>query len=362
MGTRDPGMDEFPDDGNPALPAPPPLEMTVTADLAGTRLDRALGSLVPAELALSRSRLAVLIAEGHVLFDDGRTVAEPARKVKEGERYRITLPAPEDPEPRPEDIPLTIVHEDAHLVVVDKPAGMVVHPAPGAPNGTLVNALLHHCGDSLSGIGGVRRPGIVHRIDKETSGLLVCAKTDAAHQGLAVLFAQHDVERVYLAICHGVPNRADPRLGGLDGVSFEAGGTVRIETLIDRHPTDRKRMAVTSGRGRRAITRLRVAEAFGTTAALLECRLETGRTHQIRVHAAYTGHALIGDPIYGGRRKLPGALDPSLTAAIAGFPRQALHAARLGFVHPVTGASLSFSAPMPEDLANLANVIRHHFP
>ncbi|CAN0603626.1 unnamed protein product, partial [Ectocarpus sp. 12 AP-2014] len=197
-----------------------------------------------------------------------------------------------------EDIPLAIVYEDDDLIVVDKPTGMVVHPAPGSPSGTLVNALLHHFGGKLSGVGGEKRPGIVHRIDKDTSGLLVVAKSDAAHHGLAAQFADHSLERSYLAVCHGVPDIGDPRLAGVKGVGFEQGGIIRITTQLARHKTDRQRQAVLFQNGRHAVTRLRLAETFGTSAALISCKLETGRTHQIRVHLAHIGHGLIGDPVY----------------------------------------------------------------
>ncbi len=310
-------------------------ELAIPAQAAGDRLDRALAAAAAAAgLPLSRSRIAALIADGAVAGPDGATVREPARRVKPGERYLLDVPPAAEPEPRPEAIPLSIAYEDEHLIVVDKPAGMVVHPAPGAETGTLVNALLAHCGESLTGIGGARRPGIVHRIDKDTSGLLVVAKTEAAHAGLAAQFAAHTVERRYLAIVWGAPDRADPRLAGLPGVSFEPERWVRIETGIARHRTDRKRMAVVAG-GRRAVTRLRVIERFGPAerplASLVECRLETGRTHQIRVHASYIGHALIGDPVYGRARPLSAAAGPeALRAALLGFPRQALHAADAG--------------------------------
>lgn len=316
----------------------------------------------PEEALLSRSRLARLLAEGAVARD-GAVVTDAKAKVAEGEVYTITLDAPVAIEARPEAIPLDVVHEDADLIVIDKPAGMVVHPAPGQWTGTLVNALLHHCGDSLSGVGGARRPGIVHRIDKETSGLLVVAKSDRAHQGLAAQFEAHSVERRYLALCHGVPDAADPRLRGVRGAGFEGAGVLRIATGIDRHRTDRQRQAVVFGSGRHAVTRVRVVETFGhpPAAALVECRLETGRTHQIRVHLAHAGHGLIGDPVYGGRRRLPvAALGAEAVAAAAAFPRQALHAASLGFVHPVTGRTLTFESPLPADMAALVAALRRH--
>ncbi|MEL7177754.1 MAG: RluA family pseudouridine synthase, partial [Pseudomonadota bacterium] len=256
----------------------------------------------------------------------------------------------------PEDIPLDVVFEDADLIVINKPAGMVVHPAPGTPSGTLVNALLHHCGEDLSGVGGMKRPGIVHRIDKETSGLLVVAKSDAAHHGLAAQFEKHTVERYYRAVCYGVPDANDPRVRGVKGVSFEPGNIMRITTQLARHRTDRQKQAVLFQGGRHAVTRVRIVERFGQpeVAALVECWLETGRTHQIRVHLAHAGHGLIGDPTYGRRRKLNAkALSEAGIAAAAGFERQALHAAILGFKHPVSGENVRFEAPLPDDMAAL---------
>jgi 23S rRNA pseudouridine1911/1915/1917 synthase len=358
-----------PCDGDDAAP----IELTIAEAHAGQRLDKALALLTSEIPGLSRSRIAQLIADGAVkLGAEGATVTETKRKVKLGESYLLELPPLLPIDPQPEAIALTVVHEDADLIVVNKPAGMVVHPAPGAETGTLVNALLHHCGDSLSGIGGALRPGIVHRIDKNTSGLLVVAKSDAAHAGLSALFAAHDIERRYLAIAWSAPSRADPRLAGLPGISFEAGGWVRIEAAIARHPNDRKRMAVVpagshggSIRGRRAVTRLRVTETFGPAerpfASLLECRLETGRTHQIRVHATYAGHALLGDPVYGRARAVSEKqITPEALAALHSFPRQALHAASLGFIHPVTGESLSFTAPLPQDMLDLVEILRRN--
>ncbi|WP_340107998.1 RluA family pseudouridine synthase [Pikeienuella sp. HZG-20] len=319
------------------------IRLTVPEDSRGGRLDRALAELAPE--GLSRTRIAALIRDGAVA-EDGATVTDPAGKVKPGRTYELTLPAPEAPVPQPEAIPLDVIFEDAHLIVVDKPAGMVVHPAPGSRNGTLVNALLHHCGATLSGIGGVRRPGIVHRIDKDTSGLLVVAKTDIAHHGLSALFAAHDLTREYLALVRGVPDRADPRLMGTPGVSVD-GPWLRIETLIGRHRTDRKKMAVTKGGpARRAVTRFRIERKLNG-AALLRCRLETGRTHQIRVHMAHLGHGLIGDQTYG--RSARAGLPP-LAAA---FPRQALHAATLEFRHPVTHNMLKFFTEPPTDFRAL---------
>ena len=315
---------------------------------------------MPEDAALSRSRLARLIADGAVRRD-GQVLDDPRARVAAGDVLVLDLPEAAETDIRPEDIALSVVFEDDDLIVIDKPAGMVVHPAPGAGAGTLVNALLHHCGDSLSGVGGEKRPGIVHRIDKDTSGLLVAAKSDRAHHGLAAQFEDHTTHRRYLALVQGVPDAADPRLRGIRGVDFEPGNILRIATRLDRHRTDRQRQAVYFDKGRHAVTRARVIEVFGAPAqlALVECWLETGRTHQIRVHMAHAGHALVGDPVYGGRRRLAaGALPPGAAEAVAAFPRQALHAQELGFVHPVTGATLRFQAPLPPDFASLLAGLR----
>jgi 23S rRNA pseudouridine1911/1915/1917 synthase len=260
--------------------------------------------------------------------------------VRAGESYRVTVPPAALAGPEAEPIALSVVYEDDHLIVIDKPPGMVVHPAPGWAGATLVNALLHHCGGSLSGIGGVKRPGIVHRIDKDTSGLVVAAKTDAAHQGLAAQFAEHSITRSYLAVCWGVPV---PRQGEIRG-------------NIGRSVGDRKKMAIVPKGGRTALSRYRVQEAFGETAALVECRLATGRTHQIRVHLASIGHPLIGDRVYGRRR--PGACSGSEHALLAAFPRQALHAYRLGFLHPITCLRLVFASQIPCDINELLNLLK----
>jgi 23S rRNA pseudouridine1911/1915/1917 synthase len=318
------------------------------------RLDRALARDVP-DTTLSRSRLARLIAAGAVRRG-GVPVTDAAAPVAAGEVFEIVLPEAEAGEAQPEAIALDVVFEDADLVVVNKPAGMVVHPGPGQRTGTLVNALLAHCGEGLRGVGALGRPGIVHRIDRDTSGLLVAAKTRRAHQGLAAQFAAHAVDRHYRAFVHGAPDPADPRLRGLRGAAWESGGVLRLATLIDRHPGDRQRQAVRFDRGRTAVTRARVLERFGwpPAAALLDCWLETGRTHQIRVHLAHAGHGLIGDPVYGGRRRASAqALGAAAAAAADAFPRQALHAATLGFRHPAGGAALAFAAPLPADLAAL---------
>ena len=324
------------------------------------RLDKALARDVPEQAALSRSRLMRLIAEGAV-SRGGAAVTDPKARVAEGDVLDITVGEAVDVATEAEDIPLTVIWEDDDLIVIDKPVGMVVHPAPGSYSGTLVNALLHHFGGKLSGVGGEKRPGIVHRIDKDTSGLLVVAKSDRAHHGLAAQFEAHAVNRRYLALVHAAPDAADPRLRGISGVSFEPGGIVRIATQLARHKTDRQRQAVLAAGGRHAVTRARVVETFGPAraASLLECWLETGRTHQIRVHMAHVGHALLGDQTYGGRRRLAAkAVGDAVAEAANGFPRQALHAATLGFAHPVSGEVLEFVSPLPPDMAELLVLLR----
>jgi 23S rRNA pseudouridine1911/1915/1917 synthase len=301
------------------------IHITLGPGHAGWRLDRALAAAVP---TLSRERLKALIRSGALT----PLVRDPAAKVRGGEEFQLAVPEPQPAHNEAQDIPLTIVFEDEHLLVVDKPAGLVVHPAAGNRDRTLVNALLHHCGASLSGIGGVARPGIVHRIDKDTSGLLAVAKTDAAHEGLARQFAAHSIERRYLAIVSGVPRTL--------------GGT--IDAPLARSSANRKKMAVVAeGRGKRAVTRWKRVEVL-RDAALVECRLETGRTHQVRVHMASIGHPLVGDPFYGGSGKTHRKLLSEL-----GFHRQALHAATLGFIHPVTKFRLSFESGMPPDMQEL---------
>jgi len=319
------------------------------------RLDKALSRDVPDEAALSRSRLGKLIEEGAVAVN-GETITNPRFRANEGDAIVIRVDEADESHIGAEEIPLEVVYEDDDLIVVNKPAGMVVHPAPGTPGGTLVNALIHHCGETLSGVGGEKRPGIVHRIDKETSGLLVAAKRDRAHHGLAAQFEKHTVERHYLAICYGVPDQNDPRLHGVKGTSFDPGNILKIQTHLGRHKTDRQKQAVSFHGGRHAVTRARIVQALGEppVAALIECWLETGRTHQIRVHLAHVGHSLIGDPVYGGRRKLNAkAVGEAGQAAALAFSRQALHASTLGFVHPVTGEELRFAAALPADMADL---------
>lgn len=325
------------------------------ADAPPPRLDKALGRDVPADASLSRSRLAKLIEAGAVQVD-GVVVTDPRFRVAVGAQIAVTVDVAEESHIGPEDIPLDVVFEDDDLIVINKPSGMVVHPAPGTPTGTLVNALIYHCGDTLSGVGGMKRPGIVHRIDKETTGLLVVAKTDRAHHCLAKQFADHTVERRYLAVCYGAPEANDPRLRGIKGTSFEAANILKIQTFLGRHKTDRQRQAVSFTTGRHAVTRARIVQPLGNpaAAALIECWLETGRTHQIRVHMAHCGHALIGDPTYGGRRKLsPKAIGDAGVDAVAAFGRQALHAATLGFTHPVTDEFMEFEVELPEDMRGL---------
>ncbi len=316
---------------------------------------------MPEGLGLSRSRLVALIRAGAV-SRAGQVVHELRAVVAEGETYDIILPEVVESHILPEDIALDVVYEDSDLIVVNKPAGMVVHPAPGTPSGTLVNALLAHFDGELSGIGGVGRPGIVHRIDKDTSGLLVVAKNDITHQGLAAQFAAHSVHREYLALVHGRPDQGDPRLRGIKGIGFEPGNILRLTTQLARHKTDRQKQAVLFHGGRHAITRARMVESYGSPAqaSLLTCWLETGRTHQIRVHMAHAGHGMLGDKTYGGRRKLSAkAIGEGAVEAARAFPRQALHAATLGFDHPVTGEAHSFTAAMPADMLELIDSLRN---
>ena len=295
---------------------------------AGWRLDRALADALP---KLSRERLKALVRAG-ALAGEGGAVRDPAIKVKGHERFILDVPEPTAPHNQPQDIPLRVVFEDEHLLVIDKPAGLVVHPAAGNADGTLVNALLHHCGGGLSGIGGVARPGIVHRIDKDTSGLLVVAKTDPAHEGLARQFAAHSIDRRYLAIVKDIPKLA--------------AGTV--DAPLARSSANRKKVAIVGeGRGKRAVTHWTRLVPL-REAALIECRLETGRTHQVRAHMASIAHPLLGDPVYGGAGRAHRPLLKEL-----GFTRQALHAARLGFIHPVTKGRLSFDSALPSDMQEL---------
>lgn len=305
--------------------APDTYSVPVAADKAGARLDRLLADALP---ALSRSRLKALIETGYVATD-GRAVDDPARKAKAGEIYVVRVPPVVAAAPAAQAMNLNVVYEDDDLVVIDKPVGLVVHPAPGNPDRTLVNALLAHCGPSLTGVGGVGRPGIVHRLDKDTSGLMVVAKNDAAHRGLAAQFAAHSIERAYLAVVWGVPR---PREG-------------RIEGNIGRSPRNRKKMAVLKRGGRTAATRYKVLKASGDTASLVECRLETGRTHQIRVHMAHIGHPVVGDPLYGKSRR--NRAKDELAQALLMQNTQLLHAYLIGFQHPRTGKTLRFEGKIP---------------
>ncbi|MBF0426393.1 MAG: RluA family pseudouridine synthase [Magnetococcales bacterium] len=332
----------------------------IPPSLAGMRLDQALAAC---DHTLSRSVIQRLIRQGAICRDEGipgadalrMAALDPADRVRGGERFCIEPPPPEPMTATPEAIPLVIRYEDDHLLVVDKAAGLVVHPGAGNARGTLVNALLHHCGvqvveggrtseggePGLSGVGGPFRPGIVHRLDKDTSGLLVVAKNDAVHAALAEQFAAHSVTRRYLALIRGLPR---PHQGTIDAP-------------IGRHPTRRTRMAVTSRHGRRAVTHFTILERFaGLT--LIACRLETGRTHQIRVHLAHIGHPVLGDPVYSRPFQPPGPWPEAVRMCVTAFRRQALHAAALGFTHPVTGQRLEYDAPLPTDFAELLAALR----
>ncbi|MEO8811428.1 MAG: RluA family pseudouridine synthase [Caulobacteraceae bacterium] len=305
---------------------------------AGGRLDRALADAAP---QLSRARIQALMAAGAVTLG-GVAVRDASARAAAGV-YRLAIPEPVAPEPAGEDLNLVVLYEDVHLIVVDKPAGMSAHPAPGSHTGTLVNALIHHCGAGLSGIGGVARPGIVHRLDKNTSGVMVAAKTDAAHRGLSALFAAHDIDRVYVALTRGAPT---PSRG-------------TVITRLGRSTSDRKKMAVLRAGGREAVTHYAVTAPFGPAAkplaARVSCTLETGRTHQIRVHLAHKGAPCLGDPAYGSGPPAPRVVE---AMAAAGLHRQALHARVLGFRHPITGETLRFDTPLPPDMADLERALQ----
>ncbi len=304
------------------------------------RLDRFLADALP---DLSRSRIKSLLQDGRVT-ESGQTISDPSYRVKQQAVFQVTVPAPEVATPAPQEIPLTVVYEDADLLVIDKPAGLVVHPGPGQPDGTLVNALLAHCGDSLSGVGGVKRPGIVHRLDKDTSGLIVAAKNDTAHQSLSAQFADRSIDRSYCALVWGVPM---PPSG-------------RVEGNIGRHPRDRKKMSVVAPpRGKSAATNYRLMQRFGEAASLVECRLESGRTHQIRVHLTHIGFPIIGDPVYGrGTSARKNALSKQAAQLTGALNRQALHAAVIGFQHPQTGERLKFSSELPRDMKRIVSVLK----
>jgi len=313
-------------------------EVTAAPAEGGTRLDRLLAQ----HLAhLSRSRIKALVVAGQVTAD-GATISDPSHRVKPGQRFTITVPEARPARPQAQAIALDVVYEDADLIVVNKPAGMVIHPAPGNPDNTLVNALIAHCGPSLSGIGGELRPGIVHRLDKDTSGLIVAAKNDLAHRALSGAFATHDIERAYLAIVWGTPTPAAGEIGG----------------NIGRHPTDRKKMAIVARGGKAALTRYRVLRRLGSAASLVECRLATGRTHQIRVHMAAIGHPVVGDPVYGRMTDARSrVLSDGTREAIRGFHRQALHAYLLGFKHPTGGKPVRWEAEISSDMKALIQVL-----
>lgn len=303
------------------------IEARISDEANGWRLDRALADAVP---TMSRERLKVLISSGAVSDPAGNLARDPSRKTDGGATFRIAIPAPAPAHNEAQDIALNVVFEDEYLIVIDKQAGLVVHPAAGNFDGTLVNALLHHCAGNLSGIGGVARPGIVHRIDKDTSGLMVAAKTDRAHEGLAKQFAAHSIDRRYKAIVSGRPMP-------LEGA---------VDAALARNPQNRKKIAIVAG-GKRAVTHYSTITRL-KEAALVECRLETGRTHQVRVHMASLGHPLIGDPVYGRTKPVHKPILETI-----GFHRQALHAARLGFIHPVTSNALAFESEMPADMQEL---------
>lgn len=330
--------------------AMPNHSLTANDDDDGQRLDRFIATQLP---ELSRSRARDLIREGRV-SGTSRTIMEPDYRVKSADVFTIAIPEAVPAEPAPENIALNVLYEDAALIVIDKPAGLVVHPAPGNWSGTLVNALIAHCGDSLSGIGGVKRPGIVHRLDKDTSGVMVVAKTDAAHHGLAEQFADHGREgaltRLYQALVWGVPS---PRKD-------------TVTTYIGRHPTNRTKMAVLKNGGKLAVTDYNVSKVLPEpgkdqakpVASLVECTLKTGRTHQIRVHMAYLGHPVIGDPLYGsGFRSKTRALPTGAQSAIFPLTRQALHASVLGFLHPISGKYVQFRSELPSDMLELMDVL-----
>lgn len=311
----------------------------LSEDKGRRRLDRALADALP---DLSRSRVKALILGGAVSDASGFVLADPSKKVPGGVALEVLAPEPEAVVPEPENIPLDVLHEDDDVIVIDKPAGLVVHPAAGNPTGTLVNALLHRCGDGLSGIGAAARPGIVHRLDKDTSGVMVAAKSDLAHRGLSEQFRDHSLRRSYRALVWGVP---EPREG-------------EIESRIGRDPRNRKAMAVVPVGGKHALTRYRVIRTIGLSASLVECRLATGRTHQIRVHMTHIGHPIIGDPLYGGRRRRSKRLSNDQIVGLKDWNRQALHANFIGFTHPKSGGVLRFESALPSDINNLIDLLQ----
>ena len=316
------------------------ISIEISEEQAGKRLDKALSDNLP---DMSRARLQMLMAEGHVSMN-GKTVSSASSKVKGGEKFTIVIPPAEDPEPEGQNIPIDIVYEDTDLLVINKAPDMVVHPAAGHVDGTLVNALIHHCGDELSGIGGVKRPGIVHRLDKETSGLMLVAKNDKAHKNLSKQLSKRTLSRVYHCFVWGMLN---PRQG-------------IIETQLGRDPRDRKKRAVVLSGGKDAVTEYKMLKQYGTLASKVECRLHSGRTHQIRVHMAHIKHWLIGDNAYGRphlNKFLRGRINltSDLADVLGAFPRQALHAAEIGFIHPTTGDEMRFTSDYPQDMQKLEN-------
>lgn len=319
----------------------PDYHLIVTIADQKKRLDKFISEQVT---DLSRSRIQSLIQDGHIQSDTV-TVTSPSHKVKEGESYSITIPPAEPTDMKATPMPLDIVYEDEHLLVINKAAGMTVHPGAGNYHDTLANALLAHCGDSLSGIGGVERPGIVHRLDKDTSGLMVAAKTDKAHRNLSEQIANRTVKRIYNAVCWGI---ITPPHGTIHG-------------NIGRAPNNRKKMAVVPSGGKESTTHYKTLEIFGgTVASLVECKLETGRTHQIRVHLTHNGHSLIGDPLYGSfKRKNLTSLSESEIEKIKGFCRQALHAKQLSFTHPETQKTMNFECDIPPDMAELIAILKN---
>lgn len=315
------------------------MRLIATAAQAGQRVDRFVADAIG---TISRSRVKALIEEGRLTVD-GRLVTEPAESVRDGCTYCLDIPPPTPAAPQPQPIALTVLYEDSDLLVLDKPAGLVVHPAPGNPDGTLVNALLAHCGPGFTGIGAERRPGIVHRLDKDTSGVMVVAKTQLANDKLTAAFANRDLDRAYKALCWGQPS---PAAGEIEGA-------------IGRDRRDRKRMAVVTQGGKPALTYYRTLQSWQGSLALLECKLATGRTHQIRVHLATRGHPIVGDPLY--LRRVPAvarSIAAPLRDRLLDFPRQALHAFKLGFRHPRTGQTLCFETELPADMASLIDAVQ----
>lgn len=300
--------------------------------------DSSNSSLLPEGISLSRSRLKNMILDGDVTLNK-TVMRDPSQQVRSGDAITLTIPPPVAATPQAQDIPLDVLYEDRDIIVVNKPAGLVTHPAPGTPDGTLVNALIAHCGDGLTGIGGEKRPGIVHRLDKDTSGVMMAAKTAEAHQVLTDMFAAHDLDRVYTAVVWGLPSQRQ----------------LTIDAPIGRSTRDRKKMTITE-KGRHAITHLNFTRSLPPLASVAECRLETGRTHQIRVHMAHIGHGIIGDPHYGRPMRAGQMPDNALRAALSDlrvFKRQALHASLLGFAHPITGQAMDFTTPIPQDMQDL---------